>query len=70
MSIVYNIGKRFLPKWAKNILNRVEETLKPDSDNVVRLTLDEIADIGVITVREICKWRGWKDEIVIPQGDE
>ena len=68
--IVYKIGKSFMPKSVKAVLNEIEESLKPDSDKVVRLTFNEIAAIGVIIATEICRWRGWKTEIVIPQGDE
>ena len=68
--IVYKIGKGFMPKRVKNVLNEIEDSLKPDSDRVVRLTFEEIAAIGVIIATEICEWRGWKTDFIIPQGDD
>jgi len=68
--IVYKIGKSFMPKSVKAVLNEIEESLRPDSDKVVRLTFEEIAAIGVIIATGICEWRGWKTDFVIPQGDE
>ena len=64
--VIYKVGKRFLPQGAKNVLNEVEKAVLPDDDNVVRLTIDEIFAIGLAATKELCKWRGWKTEIVVP----
>ena len=64
--ILFSIIKPFLPKPIKAILTEFENAIKPDADGVVRITTNEGAAIGVVVVEELCKWRGWPTEIVIP----
>jgi len=47
----------FIATWA-------EESLKPDEDGIVRVTMEE----GAKLIRGMCNVFGWKAEIVMPDG--
>ena len=46
----------FVSSWASAALN-------PDEDGVVRITMDELADLA----EGMCQTFGWTAEIVVPQ---
>ena len=50
-------------KLAWRVYKTVTGALYPDVDGVVRLSVDECAEI----IKSVCKLMGWKDEIIIPQ---
>ena len=49
----------FIGGWA-------QESLQPDEDGLVRITMDELADLA----EGICKVFGWKAEIVMPENTD
>ena len=52
-------------KKAWKMYKTVTGALDPDSDGVVRFTVDEGAEI----IKALCELMGWKSEIVIPTSD-
>jgi len=53
-------------KKAWKVYKTVTGALDPDIDGVVRLSVDECADI----IKAVCRLMGWGTEIVIPQDDK
>ena len=55
---------KFAKAW--RVYKTVTGALDPDADGVVRLSVDECADI----IKAVCRLMGWGTEIVIPQDDK
>ena len=53
-------------RLAWRVYKTVTGALDPDVDGVVRLSVDECAEI----IKSVCRLMGWGTEIIIPQDDK